>query len=89
MEPILNIFNSLYEKTNNSSDVVKVSDVINNIKSSEEYANLTEFDKKTYRTRQLYLLFRDDMFIGYFKAIYTKKGRKGCMALTRYKLITN
>ena len=79
----------MYEKTNNSSDVVKVSEVINNIKSSEEYANLTEFDKKTYRTSQLYLLFKDDIFIGYFKAICSKKGMNGCMALTRYKLITN
>lgn len=63
---VLTIFKNMYVKTGNPKDIIKLKDVCENIKNSDEYNHLNKADKRKYNTTYMYefiekhKLFRDD-----------------------------
>ena len=84
--PILEIFMNLYEKTDNEDDVVKLRDVVNNLKSSDIYNNFTKSEKRKFTVEKITNFIKINV---YFKKHYKDRIQKqgfDCQGLVGIKL---
>jgi len=76
--------NDVFEKTDNSKDIIKLKDIFQTFKDSEFYSNLSKSDKRKYN----YKYFTEQMTTNLFlkKLVYQDSSKIYCLKNYKYKL---
>ena len=78
--PIIELFEQFYEKTDNKKDTIRVIDVINYLKTTENYNNLLV--KKRFNSNITYFIKTNN----YFRYNYKIDNNKGQLLLAFKKI---